>query len=410
MLKSVFQLMVGNSAAQFIQFASIPILTRLYSPKDFGFLAIAIAISGVLGVIATLQLNVAVVSLKSKIAVTRLLSSAFLLNLIMIATSTILTYLIGYIFYNGVISNTLILLIVAITFFSSINNILKGVFVYFGSFASLSKTYFFRSVTIVILQFTFVQISIHNGLILGLLAGEVIMFIIILFFQLKLSSKLFSLSNRSLPRLWLLLKKQKAFTIYGTLQELISVGVFWLPLIVITYLFGSGVGGQYSISARMLWPVTVLVTGSIAQVLYHRLANKPKLDLEKEFYFSHYFKISYIPMAIIAYNITPIAFEITLDKSWNDAIELSKYVAILCLLFLYILPYRVMFRVLKLQKKQLIIELLIALVMILFFSMVDIFDIDLILQLIIFFMLVQVVIQEVVVRKYLRSQLMEGLR
>ena len=356
MLKSIVQLMAGNGIAQFIQFASIPLLTLFYSPTDFGLLAIAIAISGILAVISSLQLNVAIVSLKSLVAVNRLLSSAFMLNVIMLAVSTVLTFLVSFLIYDGEINSSLIFLIVAITFFSSLNNILKGFFVYLGSFSSLSKTFFFRAITIVGLQFLFALTSVDNGLIIGLLAGEVVMFIGMFFDQLQMPSKLISISQKTLLRLWISLKRLKGFVVYGTAQELISVAAFWLPLVIVITLFGSAMGGEYSISARILWPATVLVTGSVAQVLFHQMVNKPKEELGKEFFFSHYIKLFYIPLALIAYYVTPIVFDLILDEQWKSAVELSKYVVLICVIFLYSVPFRIMYKVKQKQKMLMLIE------------------------------------------------------
>ena len=46
---NVFTLMVGSTLAQAIPIAITPILTRLYTPEDFGVLALFIAITSILG-------------------------------------------------------------------------------------------------------------------------------------------------------------------------------------------------------------------------------------------------------------------------------------------------------------------------------------------------------------------------
>ncbi|OOF32717.1 oligosaccharide flippase family protein [Salinivibrio costicola] len=404
MFKNILRLMVGNGSAQLIQFGSIPILTRFYSPEDFGVFSIAIAISGVLTVISSLQLNVAIVSLKSYVAVCRLLSSALLLNVMMITVSVLLTFSVSYIFYDGTINPFLILLIVFIAFFSSLNNLLKGVFVYLGTFSSLAKTFLFRSMTIASLQFLFIFTSTSNGLIFGLLVGEIIMFVTLLFVvQLQLRKKVLTVSKRTLKRLFISLKQLKAFSLYGTMQELVSVAVFWLPLFIITTIFGSAIGGEYSVSARILWPATVLLTGAVAQVLFHRMVNIQKEKIAEELFLSHYFKLLFIPLIFAAYYLSPMIFDFILNEQWEGAISLSKYVAILCVIFIYVMPYRVIFRVLHLQKKQLIIETFISFLLLTSLLVIDFSDVELLLVYIAIVMLIQAFLQELYIRKALYS-------
>jgi O-antigen/teichoic acid export membrane protein len=408
MFKNILRLVVGNGLAQFIQFASIPILTKYYSPENFGAFAVTIAVAGVLSVIFSLQLNVAVVSLKSYAAVRRLLSSALLLNLCLLLLFLPLALLVYINIFDEKLTLAITFYMVIITFFSSLNNMLKGIFVYLGVFHTLSKVLLLRAVVIVSLQFFFVNIAIEDGLIIGLLVGEIIMFLAAFWLQLKLKFNVKLLSKRAFLQLFLSLKKLKSFVLYGTLQELVSVVVFWLPLIAITYLYGSAIGGQYSISARILWPATVLVSSSIAQVLYHRMVKKTKLELSNEFFLSHKFKLLYIPLALVAYYMSPVIFNIILDEQWHKAIQLSKFVSLLCVTFLYALPYRVMFRVFKTQKKQLRIESFIAIILLLLMFVANIYtniiNIQTLMVCIIFLMLCQAVWQEIYIRNDLNRK------
>ena len=50
--KNVLTLMTGTTVAQAIPIAISPILTRIYTPSDFGLLALFIAITAIFGNIA----------------------------------------------------------------------------------------------------------------------------------------------------------------------------------------------------------------------------------------------------------------------------------------------------------------------------------------------------------------------
>ena len=58
--RNVITLMTGTTIAQAIPIAISPILTRIYSPEDFGVLALFISISAIFGSIATARYELAI--------------------------------------------------------------------------------------------------------------------------------------------------------------------------------------------------------------------------------------------------------------------------------------------------------------------------------------------------------------
>ena len=59
--KNVLTLMAGTTIAQAIPIAISPILTRLYSPEEFGLFALFLAIVSIFGVVATMRYEMAIV-------------------------------------------------------------------------------------------------------------------------------------------------------------------------------------------------------------------------------------------------------------------------------------------------------------------------------------------------------------
>lgn len=60
--KNISILMTGTIIAQVIPILLSPILTRLYSPSEFGMLAVFLSITSILAVFANLRLDVAIMS------------------------------------------------------------------------------------------------------------------------------------------------------------------------------------------------------------------------------------------------------------------------------------------------------------------------------------------------------------
>src|SRR6056300_1116690 len=59
--RSVFTLMIGSTLAQAIPIAITPVLTRLYTPEDFGLLALFIAMISILSSIVNGQYEQAII-------------------------------------------------------------------------------------------------------------------------------------------------------------------------------------------------------------------------------------------------------------------------------------------------------------------------------------------------------------
>jgi len=59
--KNVLTLMAGTTIAQAIPIAISPILTRLYTPEEFGLFALFLAIVSIFGVVATMRYEMAIV-------------------------------------------------------------------------------------------------------------------------------------------------------------------------------------------------------------------------------------------------------------------------------------------------------------------------------------------------------------
>lgn len=87
--KSVATLTLGTAFAQALSVAAMPLLTRLYTPADFGSLAVFMAISGVVAIAVTLRYETAVLPAKNE------QESATIVLLCLVCTAVLSILLIG---------------------------------------------------------------------------------------------------------------------------------------------------------------------------------------------------------------------------------------------------------------------------------------------------------------------------
>lgn len=82
-LKDALSLSGGTAIAQVITFITLPILTRLYTPEDFGILALYIAISSMLSIFATLKIEQVIMLPESDEDALNSLLALFLISLLL---------------------------------------------------------------------------------------------------------------------------------------------------------------------------------------------------------------------------------------------------------------------------------------------------------------------------------------
>ena len=99
-IKNVFTLMTGTAIAQAIPFLISPILSRLYTPDDFGVFALFLSIPAVIGVISTGRYELAIMLPKEK----RTARNIIILSLIIACLVSLVTFILIIIFKQYIIA------------------------------------------------------------------------------------------------------------------------------------------------------------------------------------------------------------------------------------------------------------------------------------------------------------------
>lgn len=81
-IKNVFTLLSGATVAQIIALISIPILTRIYTPEDFGFFAIYLSIANIMSTLATGRYELAIMLPEKKENAVAIIKGIFRLTLV----------------------------------------------------------------------------------------------------------------------------------------------------------------------------------------------------------------------------------------------------------------------------------------------------------------------------------------
>ncbi|MDZ7795659.1 MAG: oligosaccharide flippase family protein [Candidatus Marinimicrobia bacterium] len=332
--KNVLTLMTGTTIAQAIPVAISPILTRLYTPEDFGVAALYMAIATIIGSVATARYELAIMLPEKdddalNIAALGLyiatILSVFLLILVITFNQAICNLL-----NNDEISFWLYFLPFSV-FFIGLFNVLQ----YYNNrkkqYRDIAKANVYKAVTSAIVRLSVVFLKPGPT---GLISGQITS-------QIAANTKLLlnTIKNKNLKsiiskdNIKLLAKRYVDFPKYATPAVLANTSSYQLTNILISSFYSVATLGYYSIVQRILGMPTTLIGNAIGQVFYQQASDeKIKTGKSLKTYKSTVKKLIFIGLPIFGTLIFFIEdiFVFVFGEEWRIA---GKYAQILLPMF-----------------------------------------------------------------------------
>jgi len=270
-LGSISILASGALGAQLIVVLASPILTRLYTPEQFGFLAVFTSILNTVMVVASLRYQVAVPLAKSdRDAV------ATLMLCVLTGVATALTTLLVVHYFGAAFARLVKVPDYASWFYLlPIAMLLAGWFEVFRfwntrtrTFAPIAKARFQQSVAMTLVQLGFFRFGVA-ALLIGQVVGRFSgLTRLVLPFHRSMQGQVRTLTSADLRRQ---AKEFRRFPVYSTWGTLINVTGRQLPTVFFAALAGPGVAGLYALSQRILATPLSLVSDAISSVFTSRV-------------------------------------------------------------------------------------------------------------------------------------------
>ena len=271
--KNLAVLMSGTIISQALPIALSPILARIYTPEDFGFLAVFMSLTAILGTIATGEYRCAIMLPKTDYEALILVKLSIFISLIF----------------------SLILLTIVIVFESDISSLLgiqeikkwlyavpfsvflTGVFMTLNVYNNRLKNYKIMSQSLVVKSASMVSIQLFLGFVMsstGLIIGQ---FLSYLFGNTSLAGPLKKkkkiLNNISINELKSSAKKYIKFFKYSTSGTLLNSLSLNLNNILLSSFFSISTLGFYSLSNRILGIPSALFGSNISTLYFQTLSN-----------------------------------------------------------------------------------------------------------------------------------------
>jgi O-antigen/teichoic acid export membrane protein len=330
--KRVVTLIGGTGLAQAMPILASPILSRLYTAKDFGLFALFLAISSVLATLASGRYELAIVLPARDSDGAKLTIAAIYLSVV-VALALLVTVLLGNLFFRGFLPKAPIeSWLYLIPFAVCVTAVYQSITYWLirkCEFQRLAATRVTRSLMTVVAMLGFgVQHRIAGGLILGTLIGQGLVSVG-LFAQMRgqLYGAAGSASRASLSQA---LRRYNAFPKYSIPASTINAIIGDLPVFFLSGAFGASAAGYFGLSQRVLGGPLSTISGAFADV-FKQQANQDYLQNGTcrpiwRITFARLMLISLVPL-ITLLAAGPALFAFVFGEQWRMAGKFAQLMA-----------------------------------------------------------------------------------
>jgi len=333
----ILTLMTGTALAQSIPILASPILSRLYSPQDFGIFAVYMAIVSMVSLVATGRYELSIMLPDDEESAASIFVFSFLIVLsVSLATFILLLTFKGFLasFFDGRLAAVLLYLIPITVFFTGAYQLLN--------YWAIAKKKFSRLATNRVYQSgTATGFQLGSGLFtpgaLGLVSGQVVGQCVgsgVLGWKTwkEDRDKLKSVTKENMICQAV---RYKRFPLYSLLADFINTAANQVPNFLLSFFFGASTVGFFFLPQRVLGSPSSLIANSILDVFKERASRDYRtsgncLDIYLKT-FKHLLLISFLPFAAL-YFFTPVLIPFIFGAEWKIA---GEYAQILSIMFFF---------------------------------------------------------------------------
>ena len=324
----------GTVIAQLISILSVPVITRMYGPQEYGHLTLFLSTASILIPLATLRIESRlVVTENSEIAGT-MLREAFKIAFVFCVFVNVLTFIYFLIASNYDLLECLIssILFTLVLFAQALGIVFVQVALRVKLDANISQSSVIQNFSTAATQMLFgFWNPVGNLLISGFIAGRFLGYISLLA-EVK---KLYIFGKKQKQNLIELYQKQLAHNKSLISASFIDTSILGLPTILIGAKFGVEYAGYIGLTQTLLMVPITLIAGAFGSVIISELANRSTTSdslVQQNRALLSYIGKKLIIAALIFALFTGLAgpriFLIALGPSWETASTLISVLAL----------------------------------------------------------------------------------
>lgn len=327
LVKSILTLATGSIASSAVMALSIPVLTRVYSPEEFGVFGVYLSIVGLIALVSSAKLESALMLTSFRFDRALILKTCVFLVCIITCLILILLLLFNsavknYLGTESIIPVLLIIpgvLVLCAHKFMTINANSNR------EYTQVSKGAFYRSIVVVICQLVLGYfLSGMNGLIFGSILSY--LFYCVYFLNSTDFLKDYNSKKITVIKSRYTLKKFERTYLYLFPQSILNYISQQLPFLIFPFFYSTSVLGGLFVAQRLLKMPAGILTMAIRNVFYPYFRDKSQNGL-----FLPYIKLTLglflfgLPITILLYFYITDLVVFVLGEEWYEAGKYSKY-------------------------------------------------------------------------------------
>jgi len=349
----------SNALGQVLALAASPLLTRLYTPADFGVLAVYMSITTILGVVLALRYELAI----SLPDAHRDATAVLMLSLGFVGLNTLIG-LVAVLFFRDAIAGLfnspslapLLLLLPA-------SILLLGAFTVFrfwcirtGAFGPVGRARLWQvlaSLAVQLLGAPLGAVALIAGQVANQGAGTVTLGRIA-----RRDGALAPVTRADLRRV---LVRYRHFPLISSWAALLNRISAQMPTMLFAVYFGPVPAGLYALAARVLNTPAAVVSGAVASAFLSSASEKARAGTLAGLVRKAHETLCALsmPSLVLIAIVSPDVFSVAFGVEWTAAGDLARWLALLVYFSMVASPLTMLFPVLERQMEDLVFQLVV---------------------------------------------------
>lgn len=326
--RGVSVLVGGTAGAQLLAVAAAPILTRLFTPEDFGLLAVYASLLALIGVVSSLRYELAIPLPEDDVEA----ANVAVLSLLLVGLSTVLSGVLVGLLADPIAGALGVPVLAGYLWLLPVGVLLGGgysVFNYWAvrtkRFSTIAGTRIRQSLATLAIQLVAFKLG-GLALLLGQVAGQGVG-------TTRLARPALAMPafrQVSWGGMWRAAVRYRRFPIFSTWEGFFNASSHQLGPIGITVIFGVASTGIYSLAHRVLSLPMSLIGGAMGQVFFASAAKANRDGQLGRIVSDLHAKLAHVglPAALFLIFIGPDLFEVVFGADWRQAGEFARYMAL----------------------------------------------------------------------------------
>jgi len=340
-LKSAFVLISGTALGQVIPILTAPIVTRIYSPQDYGLFGIFLLISSLIGVVTTMQIENAILIEKDDFSA----NNVFQLCIFLSVAASICSFLFMLFFHGTITRYFRVPELTNYLYLLPLTVVMTGLTNSLSTWCNRLLLYKAISTQRIVSAIVAPATSILIGLLMKSVAGLFVGMLIGQFVGVALLARAYyhsaNYSFVSFRHMFETFKRHSAFPKFNFPSELINLFIAQFPAFILGRFYSLASVGQYNLSNRMLSMPTMFISQAVGEVFKKRAsiefhATGACINTFKRTFFTLAF-LSLIPFLTI-FLLGPYLFGFLFGKQWIEAGSFTRIMTVMFFLRFTVSP------------------------------------------------------------------------